>query len=282
MTETPDMTTTPGDRSDVAAYQGEPGAFSEQAAWNLFGPSAPLLPCRTLGDVFEAVTSGRAGQAVVPFENTLAGTVPRAYELLLEHRLTATAETCVRVEHMLIAHPRAHVSTVRRVLSHPVALDQCRDYLRARGLEPVPVFDTAGAVAAVMSEPDPAVAAIASRRAADLHGATILDEGIQDHAENWTRFLQLVPASAARTPAGRKAMVVFELSHACGSLARALQVVASLGLNLTKVESRPIPGRPFEYAFLVEMTCGEARPTWAEWMGDLGAVTSALRLVATF
>src|SRR5699024_3128299 len=101
------------DHTDVAAYQGEPGAFSEQGAWNLMGRDAPLLPCRTLGDVFDAVTTGRAGQAVVPFENTLAGTVPRSYELLLEHRLTAVAETCVRVEHMLIAHPRAKAAAIR-------------------------------------------------------------------------------------------------------------------------------------------------------------------------
>ena len=270
------------DPSPLAAYQGEPGAFSEQAAWNLIGHDTPLLPCRTLGDVFEAVSAGRAGQAVVPFENTLAGTVPRSYELLLEHRLTAVAETCVRVEHMLIAHPRAKASAIRRVLSHPVALDQCRDYLRARGLEPVPVFDTAGAVGAVMDDTDRTVAAIASRRAAAIHGAAILAEGIQDHAENWTRFLQLVPAPGAAPLGGRKAMVVFELSHACGSLARALQTVAALGLNLTKVESRPIPGRPFEYAFLVEMTCGDVPPRWTEWLSTLAGVTFDLRLVATF
>jgi prephenate dehydratase len=269
-------------RSDVAAYQGEPGAFSEQAAWNLMGPDAPLLPCRTLGDVFEAVASGRAAQAVVPFENTLAGTVPRSYELLLEHRLTAVAETCVRVEHMLIAHPSSSPAGIRRVLSHPVALDQCRDYLRARALEAVPVFDTAGAVGAVMDDADRTVAAIASRRAADLHGAAILAEGIQDHAENWTRFLQLVPEVPAAPRAGRKAMVVFELGHTSGSLARALNVVASLGLNLTKIESRPIPGRPFEYAFLVEMTCGDLTPDWTGWMDALGAVTSTLRLIAAF
>lgn len=270
------------DGSTVTAYQGAPGAFSEQAAWNLIGPTAALLPCRTIGDVFDAVTAGRARQAVVPFENTLAGTVPRAYELLLEHRLTAVAETRVHVEHMLIAHPSTPASGIRRVLSHPVALDQCRDYLRARHLEPVPVFDTAGAVAEVMGRADPAAAAIASRRAADLHGAAIVAEDIQDHAENWTRFLQLAPEGSVTNPAGRKAMVVFELKHQCGSLARALHMVASLGLNLTKVESRPIPGRPFEYAFLVEMTCGDAPPRWAGWMSVLGDVTSSLRLIATF
>ena len=270
------------DESGVMAYQGEPGAFSEQAAWNLVGRDAPLLPCRTLGDVFDAVGDGRARQAVVPVENTLAGTVPRSYELLLEHRLTAIAETRVRIEHMLIAHPFASAGEIRRVLSHPVALDQCRDYLSARGFEAVPVFDTAGAVGEVMRDSDRTIAAIASRRAADLHGAAIVAEDIQDHVENWTRFLQLVPEGAATTVNPRKAMVVFELRHQCGSLARALHMVASLGLNLTKVESRPIPVRPFEYAFLVEMTCGDVRPRWTEWMTVLGDVTSALRLIATF
>src|SRR5512134_3655159 len=131
-----------------AAYQGDPGAYSEQAAWALVGAGARLLPCRSLPSMFDAVDEGRARQAVLPIENTLAGTVPRAYELLLEHGLTASGETRVRIDHVLAAPPRASLSRLRRVLSHPVALDQCRRFFANHpDVEPVPVFDTAGAVA---------------------------------------------------------------------------------------------------------------------------------------
>jgi prephenate dehydratase len=265
----------------LTAYQGAPGAFSEQAAWAIAGTDARLLPCDTLPEVFDAVSDGRATRAVVPFENTLAGTVPQTYELLLEHGLTVTAEASIRIEHMLIGHPSARLTDLRRVLSHPVALDQCRTFVRTHGLEPVPVFDTAGAVGLVMRQADRSLAAIASRRAARLHGAAILVEGIEDHRENWTRFLCLEPSTALAVT-GRKAIVVFELRHERGSLGRALQHLAALGLNLTKIESRPIPGRPFEYAFLAEMTCQAPRPDWPAWLASLKRITSTVRLIATF
>jgi len=264
----------------LTAYQGAPGAFSEQAAWALVGPDAPLLPRDSLSDVFDAVRDRRAGRAVVPFENTLAGTVPGTYELLLEHGLTATGEASIRIEHMLIAHPSARLTDVRRVLSHPVALDQCRTFIRAYGLEPVPVFDTAGAVDVVLRDGDHSAAAIASRRAAELHHAGILAEGIEDHRENWTRFLRLEPATSLSV-GGQKAIVALELRHERGSLGRALQVLAAQGLNLTNIESRPIPGRPFEYAFLAEMTC-ERTPAWTAWLASLAEIALAMRLIATF
>lgn len=266
----------------AAAYQGEPGAFSEQAAWQLVGRDADLLPCRTLQDVCAAVTRGEAREAVVPIENSLAGTVPRAYELLVEHRLAPLDEAIVHIDHMLIAHPSARAADIRRVLSHPVALDQCRRFIVDHGLEAEAVFDTAGAVTAVMSADDRRVAAIASRRAAELHGAVVLAEHIQDHEENWTRFLRLVPSSARGPSDGRKAIVMFELRHECGSLGRALQHLAALGLNLTKIESRPIAGRPFEYAFVIEVTCGDADPRWASWIESFSSAVTVVRYVAVF
>ncbi|MGH9409343.1 MAG: prephenate dehydratase [Vicinamibacterales bacterium] len=265
-----------------AAYQGEPGAFSEQAAWRLVGRDAALLPCPTLPDVFDAIRERRAAEAVVPVENSLAGTVPRAYELLMTYGLAARAEVRVHIDHMLIAHPSARLSDIKRVLSHPVALDQCRHFIQSHGLAAVPVFDTAGAVNLVMREADRSAAAIASRRAADLHAAAILAEGIQDHDENWTRFLRLSAAHEPGGAIGQKAIVIFELPHTCGSLGRALAHLATLGLNLTKIESRPIPGRPFEYSFIVEMTCGEAPPRWSEWLHGFGSFVSSLQLAGVF
>ena len=265
-----------------AAYQGQPGAYSEEAAWSLVGDGARLLPCETLALLFEALVRGRAARAVVPVENSLAGTVPRAYELLLEHDVSAVGETCVRIDHVLIAAPATRLPGVRRVLSHPVALDQCTRFIAARGVEAVPVFDTAGAVALVMADPARHVAAIASRRAASLHGATILAERIQDDDENWTRFLLLARNPVARQESGGKMIVAFRLRHEQGTLGRALECLASRGLNLTKIESRPIRGRPFEYAFVIEATCGEMTPAGNAWLEPFRRVATDVRLIGCY
>ena len=266
----------------AAAYQGQPGAYSEEAAWALVGRDARLMPCETLPVLFEAVRSGQAQHGVLPVENSLAGTVPRAYELLLDHDLNAIAETCVRIDHVLIGRRATRLADVRRVLSHPVALDQCTRFLHDGAFERVPVFDTAGAVAMVMSDDARDVAAIASRRAAAHHDAAILAEHIQDHDENWTRFLLLAPESSALAEQGRKAIVSFHLRHDCGTLGRALDRLSGHGLNLTKIESRPLHGRPFEYAFVIEVVCGDVPPAWSRWLDDFRPLTTDVRLLGVY
>lgn len=267
-----------------AAYQGQPGAYSEDAAWTLVGPRARCLPCASLAAMFDAVGNGQALRGVLPVENSLAGTVPRAYELLLDHDLTAIGETCVRIDHVLVGTASAHAADVRRVLSHPVALDQCTRFFREHPhMEAVPVFDTAGAVAMVMADRARDTAAIASRRAARQHEATILAERIQDHDENWTRFLLLAPASSrVGADAGRKAIVAFRLRHDAGTLSHALQQIAAGGLNLTKIESRPIQGRPFEYAFLIEITSGDTIVDWHGWLEDFRSAALEPRLLGAY
>lgn len=266
-----------------AAYQGDPGAYSEQAAWALVGPGARLLPCRTLTAMFDAVADHRASHAVLPIENTLAGTVPRAYELLLERQLSASGETRVRIDHVLVATPGASMAAVRRVLSHPVALDQCRRFLSSHpSIEAVPVFDTAGAVTMALEDPDRQSAAIASRRAAELHGGTIVAEHIQDHAENWTRFLLLAPRPATIPTDASHAIVAFTLPHECGALARVLAEIAAHGANLTNIESRPIEGRPFEYAFLVEVHLDPTRASVTELIATMRAVTDGLQCLGGY
>jgi len=259
-----------------AAYQGEPGAYSEQAAWALVGREAALMPCVSLADVFAAVQTGRARTGVLPIENSLAGTVPRAYELLLQHQLAAAGETLVHIDHVLIGRPGTRLADVRRVLSHPVALDQCRRFIESHGVEATAVFDTAGAVSMVMGDETHTAAAVASRRAAELYGGEVLATGIQDSDENWTRFLLLRVRPAEMPARARKAILTFHLPHESGSLSRALQYVASERLNLTKIESRPIHGRPFEYAFVIELTCAD-RPDWPRWLEELRSLTTELR-----
>jgi prephenate dehydratase len=268
------------DRYD-AAYQGAPGAYSEQAAWNLIGETARLLPCRTLVDMFDAVATGQAARAVLPIENTLAGTVPRAYELLMERGLLATAETRVHIDHVLIGRIGADISEIRRVLSHPVALDQCRRFFTHHDqVEPVAVFDTAGAVELALQDQTGATAAIASRRAAALHQSAVLAENIQDHEQNWTRFLLVGPD--ASVPRGPHLILTFWLAHEPGALATVLTQLADQRANVTKLESRPIEGRPFEYAFIVELTVPAATLNDDTFLSRLRPVTRKLTLLGAY
>jgi prephenate dehydratase len=271
-----------------AAYQGSPGAYSEEAARAMLGASATLLPQASLEQVFDAVTAERARHAVVPFENTLAGTVPHSYELLLDSRLVAVGETVVHIDHVLAGPPSMRRGDVRRVLSHPVALAQCSDFFRAhREIDAVPAFDTAGAVEQVVRVPDGQTAAIASRRAAELHGASVLETNIQDHRDNWTRFLLLalsdVEGLAPSDLEGScRALVAFRLAHEPGSLVRALGPLSDRGLNLTRIESRAIRGRPFEYRFIVELTAPSRRRALEPALDALTAATTWLRVLGVF
>jgi prephenate dehydratase len=189
---------TSDDRYAAAAYQGEPGAFSEDAAHVLVGQEATLLPCRSFEDVFQAVETGRARYGVLPIENTLSGSVPGSRDLLATRGLAIVGETVRRIRHALLACPGARLESLREVLSHPVALAQCQGFFRRNPhLEPVAVYDTAGAVELVLREAAVNRAAIASARAAILYGAKVIAERLEDHPENSTRFLLLARPTAA-------------------------------------------------------------------------------------
>jgi len=245
-----------------AAYQGAPGAYSEEAARILLGTDVRLMPCATLEQAFDAVADARTHHAVVAVENALSGTVPTVYELLLSHDLVVSGETVINIDHVLVGPPGTVWAGIRRVMSHPIALEQCADFFRShRGIQAVSVFDTAGAVRLAVDAGDVTTAAIASRRAAALYGAEIVAEHIQDHRDNWTRFLLLSSAAhAIRVDSPQKALLAFGLRHQPGALIQALQPIADAGLSITKIEGRPIPGTPFEYRFIVEITAagGEA------------------------
>ncbi|MEX2271387.1 MAG: prephenate dehydratase domain-containing protein [Vicinamibacterales bacterium] len=266
-----------------AAYQGAPGAYSEVAARDLLGDSASLLPCPTLEDMFDAVRDGQARHAVVPVENCLTGAVPNAYELLFAHELQAIGETQVHIEHVLAAPPGATLEGIRRVLSHPVALAQCRRFFAEHPrIEAVAAFDTAGAVEMVMRVGDRTSAALAARRTAAIYGADVIADTLQDHAENWTRFLLVAPAGRIDdSPGPRKALVTFELPHTPGALHHALEPLAAHGLNLTRIQSQPVHGRPFEYRFLVEMT-SEDGMTLEKGLEAMRMVTRGLKTFGNY
>ncbi len=260
------MSSSPSDGHRVA-FQGERGAFSEDAAASYFG-DATTLPCPDFDSVFRAVNEGVADRAVVPVENSLEGSVTAVNDLLLENDLIITGEVFVKVVHCLIGQPGASLADVRRVYSHPQALGQCRHFLSKHPKwEKVPSFDTAGSVRMVRDRGLGEEAAIASRRAADVYGMNVLLEGIQDGDDNRTRFFVLQKVS--RLAEGDKTSLVFATRSSPGALYEALGCFASRGINMTKVESRPRKGRAWEYVFFVDIDGHADDPTVAAALAEL-------------
>jgi prephenate dehydratase len=239
------------------AFQGEPGAFSEAAAVQLLGEEITTVPCPTFNATFRAISEGAADALLVPVENSLAGSVVRVFDLLLESQLMIVAETILPIELHLIASPGASLAGIRSVASHPMALAQCERFFAAHPQwKRVPAEDTAGSVREVLALGDKSHAAIAGRRAAEHYRGVILAESIQDNAENFTRFVLLLrakEASAASNPDARKMSIAMRLAHRPGSLLAALEPFARHEVNMLKIESRPIHGRPWEYQFFLDV-----------------------------
>ncbi len=241
-----------GARRSVA-FQGELGAFSQQASRKIFGPAVVPVPSVTFDDVFEAVRRKKADFAVIPIENSLAGSIHQNFDLLSRHPLEAIAETFVRIEHNLIAFPGTSLADINQIYSHPVALAQCQRMLRKlRKVEKVSFYDTAGSVKYIRERKLRRAAAIASADAARMYGMRILARGIEDNPENYTRFLALAPRGRF-AHAGKKTTIVFGLMNQPGALFKALSVFALRNIDLTKIESRPIHGKPWEYLFYVDL-----------------------------
>lgn len=248
------------------AIQGERGSFSHQAAIELV-PGAEVLACARSIEVFDAVDSGRAAAAVIPVENTLAGPVGEHLDLLRERNVFIHGELHLRIAHNLIAVPngapkKKQLKTIRQVLSHPVALDQCRNFFRRhRKLAAVGFYDTAGAVKYVMANKLADAGAIASLQAANEYGGRVLLAGIEDDRQNFTRFF-LIKKKARRSPQivkNGKTSLVFSVQNVPGALFKALSVFALRDLDLTKIESRPVRGKPWEYMFFVDVLRGRDR-----------------------
>ena len=237
------------------AIQGELGSFSHEAALALV-PKATVAPCVTATEVLRELDCSEVEAAVIPVENSLAGSVIDFYDLFFEHEFGIERELQMRIRHNLIVWPGTRIDTVRHVMSHPVALAQCKEFFAARPrLKATSYYDTAGSVKHIMREKKPELAAIASKQAAAHYGAEILEAGIEDHAESYTRFWLIrrrdcVPS----TDSPSKLSLVFSLENRPGALLEALGTFAARKLNLTKIESRPITGRPWEYMFYADVT----------------------------
>lgn len=235
------------------AFQGEPGAFSHHAVRRIFGAAIQPVSCLAFEDVFESVARKSAEFAVIPIENTLAGSIHQNFDLLARHSLEVVAETFLRVEHSLIAHKGASLRQIEQIYSHPAAMEQCKRLLRRlRSVEKVSFYDTAGSVKHIRDRGLKKAAAIASEDAARIYGMKVLRRGIEDDPENFTRFLALAPRG--RFPrGGAKTSIVFGLKDEPGVLFKALSVFALRSIDLTKIESRPIRGKPWEYLFYLDL-----------------------------
>jgi prephenate dehydratase len=267
------------------AFQGEPGAFSEAAAVQLLGEGIQTVPRTTFDATFGAISEGAADALLVPVENTLAGSVVRVYDLLLESKLEVCGETILPIEHVLIGYPGSTLADIRLVASHPMALAQCEQFFQTHpSLKRIPAEDTAGSVREMMGRGDKSCAAIAGMRAAKHYSAKILQEKIQDNPENFTRFVLLLPPEQAklyRAPDAKKISLAMRLAHRPGALLESLQPFAKHGVNLLKIESRPIHGRPFEYQFYVDVDAGEAAQL-ENALHEVRAATSELRVLGLY
>lgn len=235
------------------AIQGEPGSFSHEAAGNVF-PGATILPCALSAEVFRALSQKEVDAAVIPIENSLAGSVVEHYDLLLHGDVAIESESLLRIRHSLIAVPGSNIERIQRVYSHPVALAQCRMFFEQHPfIEAVPYYDTAGSVKQLIELRDRNAAAIASVHAAEYYGGEILAGGIEDNVENFTRFFVVRRREEVQRDADAdKVSLAFTVENRPGTLVAALEVFAGQGTNLTKIESRPVQGRPWQYVFYVD------------------------------
>jgi prephenate dehydratase len=263
------------------AFQGERGAYSEEAITAHWGDAAEPLPRPYLPDVFDAVEEGHADLGLVAVENSIQGSIVRTFDLLNERTVKAQGETIHKIVHCLIVNPGVEAGDVKRVYSHPQALGQCRGYLEKHGLEPVGAYDTAGSVKMLKERDIMDAAAIASQRAAEVYGMKILEREIETHNENYTRFL--VIGGEQPEPTGvDKTSLAFVVAHRPGTLVKALNALAKRGINLCKIESRPLVGKPWEYIFFVDFHDHVKTPRVVEALEELRSQTSYIKHLGSY
>jgi prephenate dehydratase len=238
--------------NESVTFQGERGAYSEMATLQYF-PNAKVLPKKSFQDVFDSIETSEANYAVVPIENSIEGSINETYDLLLQTKTIVTGEIYQRVRHCLIVNKGATLDELEAVYSHPQAIAQCRNYLQLKRLDSVPTYDTAGAVKMIKEKIIMNAAAIASRRAAEIYDMDVLEEGIEDRKNNFTRFLVLSKTKTKTKPTGHdRTSIIFSVKHLPGALFGILKEFSSREINLTRIESRPTKETPWEYNFYVD------------------------------
>lgn len=273
---------TPQDTNARVAFQGEPGAFSEEAAVTLLGEHITLVPRPTFDALFSSIEEGVADLILAPIENSLAGFVHASYDHLLDSKLQISAEVIIHISHCLIGCPGSTFDQITAVESHPVALEQCRRFFATNPqIRRIATEDTAGSVARVLMQGDPTHAAIAGRRAAEKYDGQILREHLEDSSENYTRFLLLKPA-ANEIARGDKLSLVIELPHQPGALHHALEPFARRDIDLLKIEGRPVKGRPWEYCFYLDLRGSSNDPEVIAALSELREQRFEIRILGSY
>jgi prephenate dehydratase len=267
------------------AFQGQRGAYSEMALRRYFQHTETVSrPQQSFRDVFQSVLDGTAAFGIVPIENSLSGSVHENYDLLLQYPdLRIVGETMIRIRHSLIGKPGSSIDEVKRVYSHPQALAQCAEFLsQYPRWQQVPFYDTAGSVEHIVTEGGAGDAAIANVDAADPYGAQVLREDIETNPQNYTRFFVLARQENAIVETPQKASVVFSTPDRPGALSRCMQLLSERNVNLKKLESRPILGKPWHYMFYLDMELPADRKTFDAAMEDLDREAEGLRVLGLY
>ncbi len=274
------------DKKDIViAFQGEHGAYSEAAAFNHFGPEITTLPCKTFEIVFNTVNDGGCTYGLLPFENSLAGSIHRNYDLMLRYDLIIISEYHLRVNHCLLALPGVKIADLERVHSHPQALAQCETSLTRLGVERVAESDTAGSARMIKEKKDKVAGALASQRASEVYDLEILAENMEDNPANYTRFLALskeLKSGDGGEEGDYKTSVVFSLDNEPGVLFKALGVFALREIDLTKIESRPLIGKPWEYLFYIDFAGHIESSSGARALAHLEEMAPFIRVLGSY
>jgi len=276
-------------------FQGEHGAYSEEAIYKQFGRQVKTIPAPSIHEVFNLTEAGGVDLGVVPIENSVEGSINESYDMLLSSNLTVVGEVVLRVVHCLIALPTASLRGINTVYSHPQALAQCRNFVTSLGAQPVVTYDTAGSVKMIKDKHSVGAAAIAGERAAEIYGLKVLKRGIEDYSTNSTRFLIISRQSGSAGPPERsrdarragvtlksKTSLIFAVPHTPGSLYNALEVFAREKINLTKIESRPTKERPWEYYFFVDFQGHRQDPKVVGVLSALAKRTAFLKVLGSY
>ena len=263
------------------AFQGEPGAYSESAVFQVFGENTQVKPCKDFKDVFENVCSAETNFGVVPVENSLEGSINQNYDLFLRYDLKVFGEVIVKIEHCLITNPGTALSDIKFVYSHPQALAQCRSFLEDFGRELIPSYDTAGSVKLIKEKGLKNAAAIASERAANIYSMHIVAKDIADNPENYTRFFILSTEDSPAT-GNDKTSIIFSAKHEPGSLYHAIGEFAKRNINLTKIESRPTKKTAWEYNFYLDFEGHRTEPIRAEALKALEKYSIFIKILGSY
>ncbi len=264
------------------AFQGERGSFSEAAALGILGENCQTVSCQTFDDLYKAIDEGSADYILSPLENSLVGSVHRCYDLLLHSNLNIVAEIILPISHFLVAAPDAKFEDIKTVESHPVALAQCERFFAAHSdLKGVAADDTAGSVRRVVESGDATRAAIGGRRTAEIYGGKILRGHIEDHAENYTRFVLLSP-SASESEKGSKISLIVRLKHQPGALHNALRPFVRRGIDLLKIESRPIKGSPWQFNFYFDLQAPASESELRGALEEIQAQAAEVRFLGRY